>query len=155
VTGRVAAHDHLDEVEVERRHDDARVRAVSSHAAERLCVAVPGAARVRIRGDARLDSVAAPGVGFDRKERREQRDPRDLEGRRVGVERVEPRVPRLGRQRLVRQGRGHGRLGIRCQRRQPASPRGLHVIRDRFRSRGFPFLAKHVVLIAGHQNSEP
>ena len=92
------------------------MRPVGSHAAERLRIPIPGAARVRVRGDARLDALPAPGVRFDGEERREQRDARDLESRRVGVERVEPRVPCLVGQRLVSEGRGHGRLGVRRER---------------------------------------
>ena len=96
-------------------------------------------------------------VRLDREQRREESHLGHFEGRRVRVERVEPRVARLGRERLVRERRGHGRLGVGRERRQPASPRGLHVGRGGSSPpmRAPLFTTDRVVLIARHQNSEP
>ncbi len=81
-------------------------------------------------------------------------DLRDFEGRRVGVESVEPGVARLRRKRLVGEGRRHGGFGVGSERGEPATPRRADVP-DRRQLHRSHVAAVLVVPIAGHQDSEP
>ncbi len=157
--GGVTALDDLHEVQIERGHDDARVRAVRAHSVQRLRLAVARRSRVRIGRDARFDARAPSPVRFDREQRREERHARHLEGRCVRVERVEPRVARVGGQRFVRQRRRHGGLGVGRKRRQPAPPGRLDMTRCGWLRRRSNILAalapRRLVPIGCHQDSEP
>jgi RNA polymerase sigma factor FliA len=145
----VPASQHLDEVEIKRCNQHARVRTVRSHSMQRARIAGSVGPRQRMRSQSHSDSVPPRPDGFDSQERRIQGDRGNGQNVRFCVEGVEPGIPGVGGQRFVCQRCRRGRLGIGRKRREPASPGGTHVLVRKRIGRGRRALASTLFLPFG------
>ena len=134
--GSIAAYEELDEVEVQRGHDDANPLAVRRDAPKRMGGTPTGSRAFRVGAVRRLirkrplDPSTSRFVRFHREERRVQSHFGDAYAGRVHVERLEPRVARLPGEGLVRERGGHGGFRVARERTEPGAPRGVRACID-------------------------